>query len=350
MSDRSDLLAQFAAITGVEGEQAQFYLESAKWDLQAAISSFFEGHGGTFQELLAGGGSDESDADEGENYFAGGEKSGVMMQGGPKDNKGGALDLVKGILDKAAKTGPPPDDEDSGKAKKPSYFGGSGYRLGSEDDAGAGPSQPVVSAPQPTEDPSTQRVDRQLTFWRDGFSIDDGPLLRYDDPANQEFLKAINSGRAPTSLLNVAYGQPVEVKVAHRMQENYKPPPKKPAPAFSGTGNRLGGVVPGESAAAAAAASMPMPGTFPGTATQVSVDHNLPSTSIQIRLSDGTRMVAKFNHSHTVADLYNFVRASRPDTQAFVMQTTLPMRELKDMNLTLKDAGLLNSVVVQRLA
>lgn len=38
------------------------------------------------------------------------------------------------------------------------------------------------------------QVTRQLTFWRNGFSIGDGPLLRYDDPANEFALNAINSG------------------------------------------------------------------------------------------------------------------------------------------------------------
>jgi hypothetical protein len=35
---------------------------------------------------------------------------------------------------------------------------------------------------------------RHLTFWRNGFTIEDGPLLSYDDPQNQEFLQAIKTG------------------------------------------------------------------------------------------------------------------------------------------------------------
>jgi UBX domain-containing protein 1 len=35
---------------------------------------------------------------------------------------------------------------------------------------------------------------RNLTFWKDGFSIEDGPLMRYDDPENKEVLEAIRSG------------------------------------------------------------------------------------------------------------------------------------------------------------
>ncbi|KAI8917979.1 hypothetical protein BC831DRAFT_516360 [Entophlyctis helioformis] len=405
-------LAQFMAVTGAPADEAAFHLESAAWNAEAAMTNYFEnsgasgassngspaplqaapsaaaaasssssssGGGGstggarirTFQDMARGGGSDsDEDSDRPQNFFAGGEKSGVMVEGGPKEKKGGAaLDLVKEIMSKAAKAGPAPGDDT--EQKKPSnVFSGSGYRLGSEDEpATAGPSQPTVSVPPPVVDPSTQSVERHLTFWQDGFSIDDGPLREYEDPANQEFLRAIKSGRAPTSLLNVAYGQPVEVKVSHRMQEKYQPPAKKPMAAFAGSGQRLGGVVPGDAPAAGSSSEpMSLPGAFPGAASaparqatspastvaapsaSVAVDFNLPVTSIQIRLGDGTRLVAKFNHGHTVGDLVGFVHASRPGSSArpFVLQTTFPVKELTDHAATIKDAGLLNAVVVQK--
>jgi UBX domain-containing protein 1 len=35
---------------------------------------------------------------------------------------------------------------------------------------------------------------RHLTFWKDGFSIEDGELRRYDEPGNKMLLEAINLG------------------------------------------------------------------------------------------------------------------------------------------------------------
>ena len=35
---------------------------------------------------------------------------------------------------------------------------------------------------------------RRLTFWRNGFSVEDGDLLVYDDPKNKEILEALKSG------------------------------------------------------------------------------------------------------------------------------------------------------------
>lgn len=43
-------------------------------------------------------------------------------------------------------------------------------------------------------DPTEPTAIRTLTFWQDGFSIDDGDLRDYQDPANQEILRAIDGG------------------------------------------------------------------------------------------------------------------------------------------------------------
>ncbi|KAI8826751.1 uncharacterized protein EV422DRAFT_562805 [Fimicolochytrium jonesii] len=395
MADHEGLIAQLADITGCSADQAKFFLEASNWNVEDAASSYYESsergsapesappatssssgpfestgpfQGGgsqgssskakakntsssrvkTFSELLSGEPSDSEDAsDDEQNFYAGGEKSGLMMQGGPKSSKN-PNDLVKDILEKASKAGPGPEEP----VIKPQRFTGSGYRLGNEDEpATSGPSVPVVRGEAP--------ISRYLTFWRNGFSIDDGELRAYDAPENQEFLRAINSGRAPTSLLNVAYDQPVEVKVTKNLEQDYVPPAKKPMAAFSGTGNRLGGIVSGGDNIEAS-----IPGAFPGASSASSggvsrpaapvstfkVDDSQPVTSLQIRLADGTRLVTKANHTHTIGDIRGFVNSSRPEnaTRRFVLQTAYPVKELSDDKVTLKDAGLINAVIVQR--
>lgn len=44
----------------------------------------------------------------------------------------------------------------------------------------------VSSAPEPPE-----VVTHTITFWRNGFSVNDGPLRRLDDPENASFLEVI---------------------------------------------------------------------------------------------------------------------------------------------------------------
>ena len=39
-----------------------------------------------------------------------------------------------------------------------------------------------------------ETVIRHLTFWRNGFQVEDGELMRYDDPAHAGVLEAINAG------------------------------------------------------------------------------------------------------------------------------------------------------------
>lgn len=43
-----------------------------------------------------------------------------------------------------------------------------------------------------------------------------------------------------------------------------------------------------------------------------------------------------------------FHYSERPSGRSYILQTTFPVKELKDNDESLKDAGLLNSVVVQR--
>lgn len=152
--------------------------------------------------------------------------------------------------------------------------------------------------------------------------MEDGELMRYDDPANDQILAEINAGcvsftihatgcikynvgsRAPPQILNVLPGQPVELRVAKRLSENYTPPPKRPTAAFGGSGNRLGSPAPTQVSEAPASH---MPGSFPtasssssgpssnstaerqSVATLFEVDQTRPTTSVQIRLADGTR-------------------------------------------------------------
>lgn len=81
------------------------------------------------------------------------------------------------------------------------------------------------------------------------------------------------------------------------------------------------------------------------------VDQALPSTSIQLRLADGTRMVSRFNYHHTIRDIRGFIDASRPGgPRTYQLQTVgFPPKQLSDLDQTIEQAGLANSVVLQKL-
>ena len=117
---------------------------------------------------------------------------------------------------------------------------------------------------------------------------------------------------APPEVLNVRRGQPVELRVARRVDEDFVPPPKRPLAAFGGSGQRLGSPVPTIAGIASQTQSQSqrIPGSFPesrpgsegagssagtpsqqprGTHQHFEVDFNEPTTSVQVRLADGTR-------------------------------------------------------------
>ncbi|KAF5341562.1 hypothetical protein D9757_012901 [Collybiopsis confluens] len=140
----------------------------------------------------------------------GGDSSEPLPAGWNPDRPGAGTvpggNIVRDLLRRAAEAGPPPVAE-SGS-----------HKLGSNEVESA--YVPDPNAPQSQE----AATIRHITFWREGFTVEDGELMRYDDPVNQTILGEINAGRAPPSLLNVRLGELVELRVAKRTNESYVPP------------------------------------------------------------------------------------------------------------------------------
>ncbi|SPO23793.1 related to SHP1 - potential regulatory subunit for Glc7p [Ustilago trichophora] len=321
---------------------------------------------------------EDDDDDDEMNYYAGGERSALSVENPEarrrRNQPGG--DLVQEILRRAAEEGKRHPEElaaaaagpkSSGKPSASSSFAfaGRGRTINDSSDAesssntssmpGSFNNRPGASADNDEDEEEGDDGEvaiRNLTFWEDGFSIEDGDLMRYDDPAHAQTLAAINSGHAPLDLLNIRFGQQVHVHVHRRTDEKYKPPPMKP---FGGSGNRLGSPAP----ASFASSSRSQPATASTSATSTSassggqgleVDSAKPTTQLQIRLGDGQRMTARFNTHHTVADVRSYINAANPgmSTRSYVLNSSFPPKPLTDESQTLQDAGLLNAVVIQK--
>lgn len=118
--------------------------------------------------------------------------------------------------------------------------------------------------------------------------------------------------------------------------------------AFQGVGRTLGsssGAVPSEPTSSTTPLS-----TGPTPSLGLVVDENLPTTSVQLRLADGTRMIAQFNYHHTISDIHTFVETSRPGSPSnYQLQVMgFPPKILNDPTQTIEQAGLANSVVIQK--
>lgn len=163
----------------------------------------------------------------------------------------------------------------------------------------------------------------------------------------------INTGHAPLHILNVEHGQEVDVEVHAHKDEDYKQPKKKYVP-FGGSGQRLGSPTPGVSTSAAPAAASSSTTAAPASAgsaqPSVDVDSSAPTVTLQIRLGDGTRMQSRFNTTHTIGDVYNFVDRASTDGRAYALMTTFPSKELTDKAQVLGDMAEFKrgGVVVQK--
>lgn len=277
--------------------------------------------------------------------YAGGEKSGLSVQD-PYQSR----DLVDNILRQATEGGQqprPPSLEHVNKHQ--SAFGSGGMRLGGD---GASSERtddsPMGSDAWNDQSRPPSPAIRTLTFWRNGFSIDDGPLYRSDDPSNRHLLEAISSGRAPLSVLNVQPNQEVEVHVQKRLDEDFVEPKKKRKP-YEGRGQRLGSPTPDIlTKTTVTEGSIESELSNESSENRLEVDESLPIVSLHIRLGDGTRIPARFNASHTVGDIYQLVDSTQQRNRSYILQTTFPNRELDDKTISLADAKLANAMVVQK--
>ena len=83
---------------------------------------------------------------------------------------------------------------------------------------------------------------------------------------------------------------------------------------------------------------------------KVNVDTSKPMTTIQVKLTEGGRLIVKLNENSTIGDLRNYVYLVRPETPENIsIHTTFPNKEHTDETATLKDSGLLGAAIFIRL-
>ncbi|GMI76244.1 serine/threonine protein phosphatase 2A 55 kDa regulatory subunit B prime gamma [Hibiscus trionum] len=397
------LINSFIEITSSSKEEALFFLESHQWDLDAAVSTFLDSNSTAAHQLhpiapplsaavnnsptsdspdyspsqspsrsrspsparpsrppyairsgrkadkkpsSSGGGSargvrtladlnrtppggSDSDSDEGQDYFTGGEKSGMVVRDPSKPHD------VDSIFNQARQAGAVEGSADYFRPSSSSSrrFSGTARLLTGETVAPAPPPLPEV-------------VDHTITFWRNGFTIDDGPLRQLGDPANASFIESVMQSQCPKELQPADPRTKVELHLLRR-DENYSEPKKRQG-AFHGVGRTLGSSSSSPTPEPTAAASSIT--TAPTPSVGLVVDSSLPTTSIQLRLSDGTRMISRFNYHHTIRDVRGFIDASRPGgARNYQLQTMgFPPKQLTDLDQTVEQAGIANSVVIQK--
>ena len=412
-------LAEFATVTGcADADKARFFLESAAGDVAAAVEAFFE-HGegegapgsedpapgsgapegpgaapvaaataspaarptrstrstraagkgnvrgfGDLGKTSDGGGDD--DDDEPTEWYTGGAASGSVVQDPTKRKNPVGADRMRAALDGAREHGAVDGTREdletrtgagvSGASSFGGAFVGSGRTLGS---TAAEASAPSAAAEKETADaPSSAAEAPQthvVTFWSNGFTVNDGPLRAYDDPRNTPFMEAVSKGQCPPELVPANPTTPININLV-RKDADYEPPPEPKYVAFSGAGRTLAS--PPSPTAAPPEIDTAPPDPAKGTAKgktpfsgEWSCDDSKPSASVQLRLRDGSRKVAKFNLTHTVRDVRAFIASAAPaaagDGNYALQLAGFPPERLDDEARAVGD-GLAGAVIIQR--
>lgn len=234
------------------------------------------------------------------------------------------------------------DSPKMGGQQRPNTFRGTGYKLGQT----SSDSEVVMGANADQQSSSGLII---LKLWKDGFTINDSEIRSYEEAENRDFLDAIKRGEIPAEIRQQVQGAEVRLDMEDHRHESYVPPKTK-VKAFSGKGHMLGSPSP-------ATVGMTVP-TDPADQAaneaqakkELDIDTSQPTTTLQIRLADGSVVKAQFNLSHTVADLRRYIITMRPQyaLRDFILLTVYPTKELAE-DKTIEEAGLQNSAIMQRL-
>lgn len=293
---------------------------------------------------------DDDEDDHSEAFFAGGSStSGQQILGPPGQKKKTNPDhLIKDLFQKAKEHGAQEvsggDDSAGARAsdQKPSTSSGrqfgTGYRLGT----GEEPSE-VIKGPDRPKPPKSN----VLKLWKNGFNVDDGPLRAYDDPKNKEFLQSIEKGEPPRELLRAANNAEVHLDMQDHREEDFVAPKEKYV-LYDTEGHKLGSPTP---QVVSNASANDLETNEKQARDELRLDTAQPTTQIQVRLSNGTRIIIKANQLHKVSDLRSYIIRARPEYngRSFALLTSFPNREIENEGETLAEAKLLNAVIIQKL-
>lgn len=393
-----EIINNFISVTGSNRERALFYLEASDGDLNVAIGAFFEeGVQNNFDHYAKGtykesekldsfnednqqendlnptssqsyidnnvskndirnkemtkvergkiytlkDTADESDEEKDDNkaqaFYAGGsETSGQQILGPSKKN---SENIIKDLFKKAKEHGAKEveNNQETGTQSNSPIFYGTGYRLGT----GEEPSE-VVRGPELPKPPKVH----VLKLWKNGFTVDESLLRSYEDPANREFLESIERGVPPKELIRQSAGAEVNLDMQDHRDEEYTPPKGKYV--IYNDGYKLGS---------------PTPSVISNTTVEeqqnneelakktFNLNENMPVTQVQIRLSNGSRLIIKANPTHKIADLRRYINQARPEysQKRYLLLMTFPNKEISNEEQTLAEANLLNSVIIQKL-
>ena len=172
-------------------------------------------------------------------------------------------------------------------------------------------------------------------------TIGDGPLMPKDDDATKSFMRYMELGRCPPQLM--VNGKVPDVHPVDKHGEDYVAPPPPAYTAFSGGGHSMSAGASKQTEGGTVLTPLASP-------QEPTLDPGLPTCRIMIRTAAGSRLVGKFNMTHTVSDLQAFLDAKAPHDGPYQLLAGRPPKAIQASGKTLEEAGLKGESLMQKKA
>ncbi|SBT74751.1 ubiquitin regulatory protein, putative [Plasmodium malariae] len=184
---------------------------------------------------------------------------------------------------------------------------------------------------------------RHITLYKNGFIVDDGEFRDLEIEENKKFMENIEAGILPKELSGK--DKTMNVAIKDKSNQIYSNPKGKGDDVlYKGQGVKLG-------AANRASMSEEEINKILSSSTndikEINVDDSKPVTTLHIRLYNGKKITQKFNHHHTVEDLFQFVYSYTPIN--FSLSFDFPLKLIERNEKTLESVKLLDTIITQKL-
>jgi len=144
------------------------------------------------------------------------------------------------------------------------------------------------------------RPIRTVTFYRNGFTIDNGIFRPLGTRENDEFVKSISDGYCPAELVDQSTGLPANIKLNDKSGENYEEPAPASYIAFSGEGQAAGS---SSETTLDHEQGIILPGTEINDTIDIKIPENESTIRVQVRFPSNKRIVVKLLKIHTIRHL-----------------------------------------------
>ena len=189
--------------------------------------------------------------------------------------------------------------------------------------------------------PGSEETKVRVTLWANGFQVDSGPLRDAGTPEGQRFIMELNQKRVPAELAARCKGRKVALTIEDKREAVYEEQKARYTP-FEGSGRRV----------STGPAAVPV-GTVNPEAPGPPFNPEYPQVTVLVKFHDGQKKEVVVNETdkhHAISVSFReFVMTAAPVAGDFDLMAGFPLTPLRNFKLTVQEADIANSSVLQKL-